>query len=98
MDRDITLYLPGLPVSLKYCLASFHALSDGFAAAGGEEDPVQVARRVVGEALGQFDGRWRGERPQREEGQRLGLLGSGLGEFGAAVTDLDDEEPGQGRR
>ena len=27
IDREITLYLPGLPVSLKYCLASFHALS-----------------------------------------------------------------------
>src|SRR5882757_5647275 len=27
MDREITLYLPGLPVSLKNCLASFHALS-----------------------------------------------------------------------
>ena len=27
MAREITLYLLGLPVSLKYCLATFHAVS-----------------------------------------------------------------------
>lgn len=57
MLREITLYLPGLPVSLKYCLASFQADLDRVAAAGGEEHPVQVAGSVVGQPLGQFDGR-----------------------------------------
>ena len=68
---------------------------DGLAAAGGEEDPVQVTGRVVGDALGQFDGGRRREGPQREERQRLGLLRSGFGEFGAAVADLHDEQARQ---
>jgi hypothetical protein len=90
-DRLITLCFNGLPVSLKYCLATPGAL-DGLAAAGREEDAIQVARRVVGEPLGQLDRRRCRVGPQREEGQRLGLLGGRLGELLAAVADLDHEQ------
>jgi hypothetical protein len=27
MAREMTLYFPGLPISLKYCFATFHAVS-----------------------------------------------------------------------
>jgi hypothetical protein len=36
-----------------------------------------------------------GVRPEREEGQLLGLLGGRLRELGAAVAHLDDEQPGE---
>ncbi len=86
------LVLPGLAGQLEVLLGQLPRGLDGLAAAGREEDPVQVARRVVGDALGQFDRRRRGVGPQREEGQRLGLLGGGLGELLAAVADLHHEQ------
>ena len=89
------LVLARLAGQLEVLLGQLPGALDGLAATGGEEDAVEVARRVTGDALGEFDRRWRGVGPQREEGQRLGLLGRGLGEFLAAVADLDDEEPRQ---
>ena len=93
--RLITLCFIGLPVSLKNCLATFHARLDGLAAAGGEEDPVEVAGREVGEPLGQLDRLRVRVGPQREERELLGLLGGSLGQLGAAVPGLHDEQPGQ---
>ena len=53
---------------------------DGLAAAGGEEDVVEVSRREVGDAVGELDrGRVR-VRPDREERELLGLAGAGFGE------------------
>ena len=67
----------------------------GLAAAGGEEDPVQVAGSGRGQPLGQLDRRRVGVGPQREEGQLLGLARGGLGQHAAPVPGLDDEQPGQ---
>ena len=68
---------------------------DRLGAAGGEEDAIEVARRVAGQALGQLDGAWVGVGPQGEVGQRAGLLGARLGELGAPVAQLRGEQPGQ---
>ena len=66
----------------------FHRLG----ATGGEEDAVEVARRVAGDPLGQLDGARVRVGPQREVGERLGLLGAGLGQLGPAVAELRGEE------
>ncbi len=85
----------GFAGELEVLLGQFPRGFNGFAAAGGEEHPVQVARGVVREALGELD-RGRGcISPQREEGQRAGLSGHDLGEFGAAVAGLNHEQAGQ---
>ena len=81
MARQITLCLAGLAGQLKYCLASFHADLDGLAAAGREEDAVEVAGRVAGEPFGELDRRRVRVGPEREERERLGLLGGRLGEL-----------------
>lgn len=47
------------------------------------------------DALGELYRGRGGVGPQREEGQRFGLLGGGLREFGAAVAGLHDEQPRQ---
>src|SRR3954464_11272933 len=100
----MTLCFSGLPVSLKYCLATFQALSTGApppgvtaapAAAGGEEDPVQVAGSQVREPLGQLDRLGVRIGPQREEREVLGLLGGRLGELLTAVAGLHDEQAGE---
>ncbi|SKV25463.1 Uncharacterised protein [Mycobacteroides abscessus subsp. abscessus] len=66
---------------------AFHRLS----ATGGEEDTVQVARRVPGEAISELDRRLGGIRPQREIGEFFGLTGRGLRQFGTAMPGLHDE-------
>ena len=91
----MTLCFIGLPVSLKYCFASFQARLDGLAAAGGEEDPVEVAGGQRREPLGQLDRLGVGVGPQREERQLGRLLGGGLRELDPAVAGLHDEQPGQ---
>ena len=68
---------------------------DGLAAAGGEEHPVEVTGREVGEPLGELDRLRVGVGPQREERQLAGLLGGRLGELLAAVPDLYDEQAGE---
>ncbi|GAA3420939.1 hypothetical protein GCM10018952_65920 [Streptosporangium vulgare] len=80
---------------LEVLLGEFPRALDGLAAAGGEEDAVEVAGGLGGETLGQLDGLGVRVRPQREERQLLGLLGGGLGQLAAAVTRLDHEEPGE---
>ncbi len=80
-----------LPIVLGELERGLH----GLAAAGREEHPVQVARGVPGEAVGEFDRRGVRVRPQREEGELLSLLGRGLGETRTAVAGVDHEQPGQ---
>jgi hypothetical protein len=80
---------------LEVLLGQLPGALDGLAATGGEEDAVEIARRVSGDPVGQFDGRRGGVGPQREERQCLGLLGCRLGKFLAAVAGLDDEQSGQ---
>jgi hypothetical protein len=80
-----------LPVLLGQLPGGF----DGLATAGGEEDPVEVAGRVARQPVGQLDRPRVGVGPQWEEGQLAGLRGGRLGQFLAAVADLDDEQPSQ---
>ena len=91
----MTLCLPGLPVILKYCLASFHAVSTASPPPLVKKTLVEVAGGVVGDALGELDGVGVGVGPERVERQFLGLLGGGLGDLLAAVADLGDEQSGQ---
>lgn len=65
------------------------------AAAGGEEDLVEVAGRLVREPLRELDGLGVGVGPDREERQLLRLLGGRLGELLAAVTGLHHEQARQ---
>jgi hypothetical protein len=65
---------------------------DRLRAAGGEEDPVEVAGREYGQTLGEFDRPRVRVGPQREVGQLGGLAGARLGYLGPAVPDLADEQ------
>jgi hypothetical protein len=89
------LVLPGFAGQLVELLGQFPRALHRFAAAGGEEHPVQIAGGVVRQPVGQFDCGWGGVGPQREEVQCLGLLGGGLGELLSAVADLNHEQSGQ---
>ena len=60
-----------------------------------EEDAVEVTGRVRRDAVGQLNGPRVGVGPQREVGQRAGLLRPRLGQFGPTVPDLAGEEPGK---
>ena len=68
---------------------------DRLGATGGEEDPVEVAGREARHPVGELDGARVGVGPEREVGQRPGLLGACLGELGAAVADLGGEQSGE---
>ena len=89
------LVLARLAGELEVLLGQLPGGLDGLAAAGGEEDPVEVAGRVLHEPVGELDGHRVGVGPQREERERLGLLGGGLRQLAAAVPGLHDEQPGQ---
>jgi betaine-aldehyde dehydrogenase len=80
---------------LEVLLGQLPGALDGLAAAGGEEDPVQVARRVVGDPRREVDRTGVRVGPEREERELGCLLGGRLGQLGATVPDLDDEQPGQ---
>ena len=65
-------------------------------AARAEEDPVQVARRELGDGRGQLDRAGMRVRPVRVEGQLLHLVVRRLADLVAErVADVDREEPGQ---
>ena len=66
-----------------------------FAAAGGEEHAVQIARGVGGKALSEFDRAGVGVGPDREERQFLGLFRRSGRQFLAAMTKLPHEQTGQ---
>ena len=91
----MTLCFVGLPVSLKYCLASFQAVSTASPPPVVKKTRFRSPGRVVGQPLGELDGSRVGVGPQREEGQLRGLLGHRLGDLGAAVPDVDDEQAGE---
>ena len=73
------LVLGGAPLQLPVVLGQFESGLDRFTATGREEYAVEVSRCVVGEPVGQFDGRRMCVRPQGEEREFLGLLGRDLG-------------------
>jgi hypothetical protein len=76
--------LGGSTLQLPVVLGQLEGRLDGFTAAGGEENAVEVARGIRGEAVGQLDGGRVRVRPDREEGQLFGLLRGDLGEALAA--------------
>jgi hypothetical protein len=94
MSRLSTLYRPGSPVSLKYCLASFQADSTA-------SEPLVVkktrfrSRGHLGQPGGQLDGLRVRVGPQREVRELGRLPRAGLGELGASVADLAHEQAGQ---
>ena len=65
------------------------------AAAGREEHPVEVAWRVSGQAIGEFDRVRVRVRPDRKEREFLGLLRGYLGQALAAVPSVDHEQAAQ---
>jgi hypothetical protein len=89
------LGLAGLSGELEVLLGQLPGALHGLAAAGGEEDPVEVARRVVREPLGQVDRRRVRVAPDREERQLGRLPRGGLGQLAAPVPGLHHEQPGQ---
>ncbi len=89
------LVLVGLAHQLPVLLGELPRSLDGLAAPGGEEDPVEVRRCVVGQPLGEVDGGGVRVGPEREEREVLRLARRRLRQHGPPVTDLDDEEPGE---
>ena len=89
------LGLGRLAGQLEVLLRQLPRALDRLAAAGGEEDPVEVAGREVREALGEVDRRRVRVRPEREEGEVAGLLRRRLGQLVPPVAGLDDEQPGE---
>ena len=89
------LVLGGLAGELEVVLGELPRGLDGLAAAAGEEDAVEVAGRVARDPLGQLHGLRVGVGPQRHEGELGGLLGRRLGDVGAAVPELVDEQAGE---
>ena len=98
IDRLITLYSIGLPVSLKYCRASFHALSTASPPPVVKNTRFEVAGREAREPLGQLDRRRVRVGPQREVRELAGLFGRGLRQRLAAVADLHHEQTRRARR
>ena len=89
------LVLGGLALQLPVVLGELERGLDRLAAAGGEEDLVEVARRLVGETIGQLDrGRVR-VRPQGEERQLGSLRRGSLGQSTSTVPCVHDEEAGE---
>ncbi len=89
------LVLARLAGELEELLGELPGRLDRLAAACGEEHTVQVTGGELGEPLGQLGGLRVRVGPQGEEGELLGLLGGGLGELGAPVARLHDEQAGQ---
>src|SRR6185295_20239414 len=65
---------------------------DRLAAAGGEEDAVEIAGGDRREARGELDRARVRVGPRREEAELLGLVGAGLGDLVAAVADVHAEQ------
>ena len=80
---------------LEVLLGQLPGRLDRLGAAGGEEDPVQLPGRHLGQPGGQLDGLRVRIGPQREVRELGRLPGAGLGELGAAVADLAHEQAGQ---
>ena len=91
-DHLVLVVLAG---ELEVVLGELPRGLDGLAATGGEEDPVEVARRVVGHPLGELDRVGVGVGPDRHERQPFGLLRGGLGQLRAPVAELAHEQAGE---
>ena len=89
------LVLGGLAGELEVVLGELPRGLDGLAATAGEEHAVEVAGGVAGDPLGQLHGLRVGVGPQRHERELGGLLGRRLGDVGASVAELVDEQAGQ---
>ena len=89
------LVLGRLSDELPVLLGKFPRGLDGLAAAGGEKDPVEVARRIRRKTFREVDSSRVRVRPEREVRELLGLPRRHLGELTSAVADLDHEQPGQ---
>ena len=89
------LVLGRLAGELEVLLGELPRRLDGLAATGGEEDAVQVARRVARDPLREVDGTGVGVGPEREERELGGLLRGGLGQLGTTMPSLYDEQAGQ---
>ena len=85
---DVLLLRPAMEVVVE--LDEAQRRIDGRRSAGGEEDMVQIARRVFGEPAAEID---RGRRRNQPEGREIGhaphLVGDGLGHLLAAIADID---------
>jgi hypothetical protein len=87
--------LQRFPDLLEVLLGQLPGALHGLTTAGGEEDPVDVPRRVAGDPLGQLDRGGVRVGPQREVRQLRRLVGGGLSQLGAPVAHLHGEQPGQ---
>ena len=95
---DVTadhLVLAGMPGQLEVLLGQLPGRLDRLRPAGGEENPVQVSWRELGQPRRQLDGLGVGVGPQREVRQLGHLPRARLGDLRAAVPDLAHEQPGQ---
>ena len=82
-------------MSRKYWRASFHAAADRLGTAGGEEDPIAVARGDRGQPVGQVDRGGVGVAPDWEVRELPALTGRGFHQIVATVADLAGEEAGE---
>ena len=89
------LVLGGLAGELEEVLRELPRGLDGLAATAGEEHAVEVAGGVAGDPLGQLHRLRVGVGPQRHERELGGLLGRRLGDVGASVAELVDEQATQ---
>ena len=87
--------LAGLADELEVVLRQLHRRLDRIAAAGGEEDPVEVARRIAGQTLRDLDRLRVDIRPQRHERQLHRLVVHRLGDGLTTVAHLDGEKAGE---
>ncbi len=85
----------GLAAQLEVLARQLDRGVDGLAARRSQEHPVEVTGRQFGKARGQFDGRFVGERPDREVAERLGLARRCFAQLGPTVPRLHREQPGE---
>ena len=86
------LVLGRASLQLPVVLGELERGLDRLAAAGGEEDSVEVAGRVGGQTVGELDRVGVRVRPDREEGEFLGLAGRDIRESLATVAGVDNEQ------
>ena len=91
LARD-DLRLQRVAVQLVVLAGELPGRLDGLGAARGEEDPVEVAGREAGDALGQLDRLRVRVAPVGVEAELLDLRGRGLADLGAAVAGVHAEE------
>ena len=78
-----------------HLLGDLHRALDRFRAARAEEEPVEIAWREPGEHIAELHRRQIGVARRGDVSQLARLLGHRLTDFGAAMPDIDDVEPGE---